>query len=175
MLLSCQTLDVLYAFYIFSKTNLLTQCQVPVPVFSMFLTPFGGDFETESKRNKISEKIFSVTEEDQKTWEPRQGGPGAPQAPTPRPGGRPRPTGLWAPWTSFALSFAHIYPQKFHKKSGDHRKYFSAAASFCLRKIPSGARTGALPAVGFRYGGLLHQHHDLSDDAWVVHHRPSGP
>ena len=64
MLLSCQTLDVLHAFYIFFGTNLLTQCQVPVPVFSMFLTPFRGDFETESKRKKIPEKIFSVTEED---------------------------------------------------------------------------------------------------------------
>ena len=67
MLLSCQALDVLHAFYIFFGTNLLTQCQVPVPVFSMFLTPFRGDFETESKQNKIPEKIFSVMEEDQET------------------------------------------------------------------------------------------------------------
>ena len=44
MLLSCQTLDVLYAFYIFFGTNLLTQCQVPVPVFSVFLTLFRGGF-----------------------------------------------------------------------------------------------------------------------------------
>ena len=64
MLLSCQTLDVLHAFYIFFGTNLLTQCQVLVPVFSMFLTPVGGDFETESKWKKIPEKIFSITGED---------------------------------------------------------------------------------------------------------------
>ena len=44
MLLSCQTLDVLYAFYIFFGTNLLTQCQVPVPVFSVFLTLFRGEY-----------------------------------------------------------------------------------------------------------------------------------
>ena len=44
MLLSCQTLDVLYAFYIFFGTNLLIQCQVPVPVFSVFLTLFRGGF-----------------------------------------------------------------------------------------------------------------------------------
>ena len=54
-------------FIYFVGTNLLTQCQVPVPVFSMFLTPFTGDFETESKRNKIPEKIFFVPEEDQET------------------------------------------------------------------------------------------------------------
>ena len=64
MLLYCQTLDVLHAFYIFFGTNLLTQCQVPVPVFSMFFTPLRGDFETESKQKKIPEKIFSVPEED---------------------------------------------------------------------------------------------------------------
>ena len=40
MLLSCQTLDVLHAFYIFFGTNLLTQCQVPVPVFFHVFDPF---------------------------------------------------------------------------------------------------------------------------------------
>ena len=58
MLLSYQISDVMHAFYIFFGTNLLTQCQVPVPVFSMFLTPFRGDFETASKRKKIPQKIF---------------------------------------------------------------------------------------------------------------------
>ena len=83
MILSCQTLDVLHVFYIFFGTNLLTQCQVSVLVFSMFLTPFRGYFETESKRNKIPEKNFSIMEEDQKTWEPRQGGPRDPTSPHP--------------------------------------------------------------------------------------------
>ena len=64
MLLSDQTLDVLYAFYIFFGTNLLTQCQVPVPVFSVFLTLFRSDFGTEAKRNKIPKMIFSRMEED---------------------------------------------------------------------------------------------------------------
>ena len=40
MLLSCQTLDVLYAFYIFFGTNLLTQCQVLVSVFPCFWPVF---------------------------------------------------------------------------------------------------------------------------------------
>ena len=90
MLLSCQTLDVLYAFYIFFGTNLLIQCQLRVPVFSVFLALFRSDFGTESKRNKIPEKIFFVTEEDQETSEPRQGGPRGPSSPHPaaREGGR---------------------------------------------------------------------------------------
>ena len=79
--------------------------------------------------------------------------------------GGPCLPGLWAPWASPSLGLSPINALNSQKKSGDHRKYFSAAASFCLRKIPSGARSGALPDGGFGYGGLLHQHHDLSDDA----------
>ena len=33
----------------------------------------------------------------------------------------------------------------------------------------------ALPGGGIDHGGLLHQHRSLSDDVWVVYHRPSGP
>ena len=164
MLLSCQTLDVLHAFYIFLGTNLLIQCQVPVPVFSMFLTPLRGDFETESKRKKIPEKIFSGTEEDRRAWGPSQKRPKGPTSHHPAARGA-RHAGLWAPWRSPDLDLAPINSQIFPKKSGEHRNHFSAAASFCLRKIPSGARPGALPEGGFGYGGLLHQHHDLSDDA----------
>ena len=53
------SLDVLCTFYIFFGTNLLIQCQVRVPVFSVFLALFISDFGTESKRNKIPEMIFS--------------------------------------------------------------------------------------------------------------------
>ena len=144
MLLSCQTLDVLHDFYLFFGTDILTQCQVPVSVFSMFLTPFRGDFETVSKRKKIPKKICFGTEEDRRTWEPSQRSPRGPTSPHPAARGRPRPTGLWPPWAPSALGVAPINSLKIAKKSGDHRKYFSAAASFCLRKIPSGARSGAL-------------------------------
>ena len=163
MLLSCQTLDVLHAFYLFSWTNFLTQCQVPVPVFYMFLTPFRGNFETESKRKKIPENIFSGTEEDRRTWKPSQKSPRGPTSP--HPAVRGRHPGLWAPWRSPDLDLAPINSQICPKKSRDDRDYFSAAASFCLRKIPSGARPGALPEGGFGHERLLHQHHDLSDDA----------
>ena len=142
MLLSCQTLDVLHAFYLFFGTNLLTQCQVSVPVFSMFLIPFRGDIETESKRKKIPKKIFFGTEEDRRTWEPTQRSTRGPTSPHPASGG---PSRLVGPLGSPYLDLAPIYSQIFPKKSRDDRNYFSAAASFCLRKIPSGARPGALP------------------------------
>ena len=130
MLLSCQTLDVLHAFYIFFGTNLLTQCQVPVTVFSMFLTPSRGDFETESKWKKTPEKNFLERKRIGELGSQGRGAPGDPQAPTPRPGG-PRHIGLWAPWTSPDLGLSPIYSHKFQKKTGDLRNRFSAAASFC--------------------------------------------
>ena len=53
----------MYIVYLFG-TNLLIQCQVPIPVFSVFLTLFRSDFGTESKWNKIPKINFSRTEED---------------------------------------------------------------------------------------------------------------
>ena len=75
----------MYLFISFLGTNLLIQCQVSVPVFSVFLTLFRSDFGTESKRNKIPEMIFSRTEEDQGALGPSQVGsrePTSPHSPT---------------------------------------------------------------------------------------------
>ena len=38
-----------------------------------------------------------------------------------------------------------------------------------------GACSGAPLEEGRHHGGLLHQHHSLSDEVWVVYFRPSGP
>lgn len=54
-------------FYIFFGTNLLTQCQVPVSVFSVFLTFFREEYLTDSKRNQTCGMIFSITEDTQGT------------------------------------------------------------------------------------------------------------
>ena len=72
MLLCCQLWMFCLPFISFFGTNLLTQCQVRVPVFSVFLTLFRSDFGTESKRNKIPRINVSRTEEDRGTWGPRQ-------------------------------------------------------------------------------------------------------
>ena len=53
---------------------------MPVPVFSVFLTLFRSDFETESKRNKNPEMIFSRTKEDQGAFGPSQVGPREPKS-----------------------------------------------------------------------------------------------
>ena len=66
------SLYVLCTFLYLFGTNLLIQCQVSVPVFSVFLTLFRSDFGTESKQNKNPEMIFSRTEEDQGASGPSQ-------------------------------------------------------------------------------------------------------
>ena len=91
----------------------------------------------ESKRKKIPEKIFSGTEEDRRAWGPSQKSPRGPTSPHPAARGA-RHAGLWVHWRSPDQDLAPINSQIFPKKSRDDRNYFSTAASFCLRKIPSG-------------------------------------
>ena len=115
MLLSCQTLDVLYAFYIFFGTNLLTQCQVPVPVFSMLLTPFRGDFETESKRKKIPEFVFRHGRRSG-SLRAKAGEPQGPHNPPPRGQGEAAAHRLVGPLSTLYPSVrAYIFPKNTKK------------------------------------------------------------
>ena len=153
MLLSCQTLDVLHAFYLFSGTNLLIQCQVPVRVIFHVFDPFQRIFGNRVQTEENPRKDFFCNGRRSGSLRAKAGEPQGPHKPPPRGQGEPRHPGLWAPWRSPDLDLAPINSQIFPKKSGEHRNHFSAAASFCLRKIPSGARSGTLPEGGFGYGG----------------------
>ena len=64
-------------FYIIFETNLLTQSQVPVSVFSLFLSFIDKEYQTESKRNKTFTMIFLGPEETQETWSWSQKSPEA--------------------------------------------------------------------------------------------------
>ena len=81
----------------------------------------------------------------------------------------------WAPRGSTDLLLPPIYtyvPPNHHKRP---RKPNSTAATFCTREIPSWGLFRSSAGGGIDHGGLLHQHHSLSDDVWVVYLRPSGP
>ena len=157
------TLDVLFTFYILFGTNLLTQCQVPVPVFSMFLTPFRGDFETESKRKKIPEKIFSGTE-DSESLGAKPEEPQGPHKPPPRgQGGTPcrlvGPLGALCPMVCAYIS--PKIPQKFRRSS----KVIFRRRKLLSLQDPIWGTSWCPAGGGFGHERLLHQHHDLSDDA----------
>ena len=81
------------------------------------------------------------------------------------PGGRARPPPLWAPRDSTDLFLPPIYSQIFPNLPREPRKHFSTAATFCTHEIPSRGLFRHSDEGGFDHGGLLHQHHCLSDEA----------
>ena len=72
--------------------------------------------------------------------------------------------------TSSAI-YTHI-PWKHQRRS---QNPISTAATFCTREIPSWGLFRRSARGGIDHGGLLHQHHSLSDEVWVVYLKPSGP
>ena len=99
-----------------------------------------------------------------------------------KPGGwRARPSLVgappvsWAPWAATDLLLAPIYTYVPRNHPESHWKTISTAVTFCIREIPSWSLRRRSARGGIDHGGLLHQHHSLSDELWVVYHRPSEP
>ena len=86
-----------------------------------------------------------------------------------------RPPPSWAPCGSTDLLLPPIYTYVPPNHRGAPRKPNSTAATFCTREIPSWGLFRRPAGGGVDHGGLLHQHHSLSDDVSVVYLRPSGP
>ena len=84
------------------------------------------------------------------------------------PRGRVRPPPLCPlPCTSWPNSFAYIYSQISPNHQRHPQKHFSTTATFYTHEIPSRGLFRCPVGGGFDHGGLLHQHHYLSDEAWV--------
>ena len=81
----------------------------------------------------------------------------------------------WAPRASIDLLLPPIYIHVPRKHPGAPRNTISTAVTFCIRKIPSWSLRRHSAGGGINHGGLLHQHHSLSDEVWVVYLRHSGP
>ena len=95
---------------------------------------------------------------------------------TRRPRGRrvcPPPS--WAPRSSTDLLLSLVYTLIPWKHPRAPQNPISTAATFYTREIPSWGLFRSSAGGGIDHGGLLHQHHSLSDDVWVVYLRPSGP
>ena len=162
-------------FYIIFGTNLLTKGPVQIAVFlPISVIPRKGISNGVQTEWNLRGVIFG-TNVIQRTWSGRQ----EINKEATRQGGAPAPLG--APPTLVGpsqlhqpTSFAYIYSYTL-KTSREPRNHFSTAATFCTRGIPSWGLFRRSAGGGFDHGGLLHQHHSLSDDVWVVYHRPSGP
>ena len=86
-----------------------------------------------------------------------------------------RPPPSWGPRCSTDVLLPPIYTYVPPNHQSRSQKPISTAATFCTREIPSWGLFRRSAGGGIDHGGLLHQHHSLSDDVWVVYLRPSGP
>ena len=165
-------------FYIIFGTNLLTRGKTQIAVFFAY-------FRVSQKKNikrspngmKPSGTWFS-----ERTWS-RGLGPyvkqsirkaqGRGRAHSPPPQARHPP--LWGPRCSTDILLPPIYtyvPPNYQIRSQNPN---STAVTFCIHEIPSWGLFRSSAGGGIDHGGLLHQHHSLSDEVWVVYFRPSGP
>ena len=92
-----------------------------------------------------------------------------------RRGGRACPPTLWGPRWPPDLDLPPIYTHIPRKLPWEPQNHFSTVATFSTHEIPSRDLFRHLAGGGFDHGGLLHQHHCPSDEAWVLYLRPTGP
>ena len=168
-------LGFIFHFYIIFGTNLLTGgptqncCFLPISVFGR--NGISNRVQTEWN---LRERDF-LTERDPGDLEPtprsrRVGHEGGGRAPL-----LGAPPISWAPRASTDLLLPPIYihvPREYQRRPW---KTISTTVTFCIREIPSWSLRRRSAEGGINHGGLLHQHHSLSDELWVVYHRPSGP
>ena len=162
-------------FYIIFGTNLLTQSPVPVSVFSLVSV-----FRRKGISNGVQTE-WNLRERD--FWnerDPEDLDPTSRKLPgrhevggAPTPWARPPPS--WAPCCSTDVLLPPIYTYVPPNDQIRSQKPNSTAATFCTHEIPSWGLFRSSAGGGIDHGGLLHQHHSLSDEVWVVYFRPSGP
>ena len=148
-------------FYIIFGTNLLTGGPVPVAVFLPILVFRGKEISNETKPSRGSfleqtqSRRLGVEVRDATRW---------PRDRRARPGGRraPHPRGpLVAPPTYFFLLYIYLCTPK---PSEQEPKPYFHRPTLCTRENPSWGLFRRSAGGGIDHGGLLHQHHSLSDD-----------
>ena len=130
------------------------------------------EYQTESKRNETFGRVIFGTSVIEGTWSRRE----ERSKEATRQGGAPAPLG--APPTLVGPTDLLLPPIYIHiprKHPGAPRNPISTAATFYTREIPSWSLFRCCTGGGIDHGGLLHQHHSLSDELWVVYFRHSGP
>ena len=151
-------------FYIIFGTNLLTKGPVPIPVFCVFQCFAEKEYQTKSKRNETFGNVIFGTNVIQRTWSLRKAinEEGTRQGGAPTPWASPPPS--WGPCCSTNVLLPPIYTDVPPNYQIWSQKPNSTAATFCTREIPSWGLFRSSAGGGIYHGGLLHQHHSLSDD-----------
>ena len=131
--------------------------------FCLFQSFAEKEYQTESKRNETFGNVIFSPNVIQETWTLLQE---VPEEVTRVEGVPPwaRPLASWAPCCSTDVLLPPIYtdvPPNYQIRS---QKPNSTAAIFCTREIPSWGLFRSSAGGGIDHGGLLHQHHSLSDE-----------
>ena len=116
----------------------------------------------ESKQNKIFENVIFSPNVIQETLNLLQGV----KEEVTRVGGAPlgRAPASWAPRCSTDVLLLPIYTYIPPNEQNRSQKPNSTAATFCIHEIPSWGPFRSSAGGGIDHGGLLHQHHSLSDE-----------
>ena len=162
-------------FYIIFGTNLLTGgptqncCFLPISEFRRKRISSGVQMEWNLRerdfRNEHDPEDLDPTSSNQ-LGRHEVGGAPTPQA---------CPPPSWAPCCSTDVLPPPIYTYVPPNDQIRSQKPNSTATTFCTHEIPSWGLFRSSAGGGIHHGGLLHQHHSLSDEVWVVYLRPSGP
>ena len=151
-------------FYIIFGTNLLTGGPAQNCCFCLFQSFAKKEYQTESKRNETFGNVIFGTNVIQRTWSlrkaineesTRQGARLPPQA---------RPPPSWAPRCSTDVLLPPIYTYVPPNDQIRSQNPNSTAATSCTHEIPSWGLFRSSAGGGIDHGGLLHQHHSLSDE-----------
>ena len=122
------------------------------------------EYQTESKRNETFGSDLFGTNVIQRTWSGSQEINEAAMRVEARPPYWVCPPVLWAPRVSTDLLLPPIYTHVPRKHQKRPRKTISTAVTFCIRETPSWSLRRCSVGGGTNHGGLVHQHHSLSDE-----------
>ena len=162
-------------FYIIFGTNLLTGgpaqncCFLPISVFRRKRISNG----VQTEWNLRERDFWNERDPEDLEWKSSNSRGGHEVGARLPPRARPPPS--WAPCWSTDVLLPPIYTYVPPNDQIRSQKPNSTAATFCTHEIPSWGLFRSSAGGGIDHGGLLHQHHSLSDDVWVVYLRPSGP
>ena len=120
------------------------------------------EYQTESKRNETFGNVIFSPNVIQETWTLLEGI----KEEVTRVGAPPlgRAPASWAPRSSTDVLLPPIYTYVSPNNQKRSQKPNSTAATFCIHEIPSWGLFRSSAGGGIYYGGLLHQHHNLSDE-----------
>ena len=120
------------------------------------------EYQTESKQNETFRNVIFSSNVIQETWTLLQG---TKEAVTRVRGAPPRARpASWAPRCSSGVLLPPIYtciPPNYQIRSQNPN---STTVTFCIHKIPSWGLFRSSTGGGIDHGGLLHQHHSLSNE-----------